>query len=74
MIYNLSQGLGIPIDDVLHKWSYENLLLFSRATPSYGSDKNEESEDKWDESLDANNPENFTINENSNMEDEEFIV
>lgn len=50
------------------------MLLFSRATPSYGSDKKEEREDKWDESLDANNPNNFQINENSNVEDEEFIV
>ena len=37
--------------------SYENLLLYSAATPGYDDVKEEE--DTWDESLDANNPDNF---------------
>ena len=59
---------------MLHKWSYENLLLFSRSTPSCGSDKEEEQERQWDERLDANNPDNFEIKENSNIEDEELVI
>ena len=58
LVYNLSQSTGIPVYDVLYKWSFENILLFSRATPSY--DVEEEKEEKeWDERLDANNPDNF---------------
>lgn len=74
MIYNLSQITGIPIHDVLYTWSFENLLLFSRATPSYDTDsEEEEKEEEWDERLNANNPDNFSINENSDTEDEEYI-
>lgn len=73
MIYNLSQITGIPIHDVLYTWSFENLLLFSRATPSYDTDSEEEKEEEWDERLNANNPDNFSINENSDTEDEEYI-
>ena len=73
MIYNVSQGLGITVEDVLYKWSYENLLLMSRATPSYDVKKKDD-KPEWDESKDANIPENFSINENSNIKDEEFIV
>ena len=50
------------------------MLLFSRSTPSCGSDKEEEQERQWDERLDANNPDNFVINENSNIEDEELVI
>lgn len=73
MIYNLSQITGISIHDVLYTWSFENLLLFSRATPSYDTDSEEEKEEEWDERLNANNPDNFSINENSDTEDEEYI-
>ena len=48
-------------------------MLFSRSTPSYGHDK-DEPERAWDESLDANDPGRFTIRENSNVEDEEFVI
>ncbi len=34
--------------------SYENLLLYSAATPQYDDEK-----DYWDESIDANDPGNF---------------
>lgn len=44
--------------------SYENLLLYSAATPMYDDEK-----DEWDKSLDANDPNNF---KNKNT-DEEFI-
>lgn len=73
MIYNLSRITGLSIYDVLYTWSFENLLLFSRATPSYETDSEEEKEEEWDERLDANNPDNFSINENSDTEDEEYI-
>ena len=75
MIWSLSQSTGLSIDDILYKWSFENVLLFSRATPSYDTDEKEEKqEEKWDPALDANNPDNFSINPNSDNEDEEYIV
>lgn len=75
MIWSLSQSTGLSIDDILYKWSFENVLLFSRATPSYDTDEKEEKqEEKWNPALDANNPDNFSINPNSDDEDEEYIV
>ena len=77
MIYALSQSTGIPAYDILYKWSFENVLLLSRAVPSYSTDEEEQDNSnsfKWDERLDANNPDNFTINPNSNIEDEEFVI
>ena len=76
LIYNLSQGLGIPPRELLYEWSYENLLLMSRATPDYRSQRKEDTGQKprWNPALDANEPDNFTINPNSDDEDEEYIV
>lgn len=77
MIYALSQSTGIPAYDILYKWSFENVLLISRAAPSYSTDEEEQdnsNEFKWDERLDANNPLNFEIHPNSNIEDEEFVI
>lgn len=44
-------------DYVLYEVSYENLLLYSAATPGYDDVKEEKN--VWDDSLDANNPNNF---------------
>ena len=75
MIWNLAQITGLSIEDVLYKWSYENVLLFSRATPSYDTeDDNEKEGKKWNPRLDANNPDNFSIKPNSENEDEEYVV
>jgi hypothetical protein len=45
--------------------SYENILMYTAATPSYNDEK-----DEWDDSIDANNPDNF---KNNNDEEEEFV-
>lgn len=82
MIWSLSQSTGLSIDDILYKWSFENVLLFSRATPSYDTDEKEEKNEEelnpnlkeWNPALDANDPDNFSINPNSDDEDEEYIV
>lgn len=74
-MWNLSQATGLSIEDILYKWSYENVLLFSRATPSYDTaDKKEEKDEKWNPKFDANDPNNFSINPNSENDDEEYIV
>ena len=77
MIWSLSQSTGFSIEDILYKWSFESVLLFSRATPSYDTEYKEEStckKRKWIEALDMNNPANIRINPNSENEDEEYIV
>lgn len=43
--------------------SYENLLLYSAATPQYDDEK-----DDWDKSIDANDPNNF-----NNSTEEVFV-
>ena len=50
---------------VLYEMSYENLILFSHAVPVYDDEK----EVEWDDSIDANNPDNF----NDNNDEEEFV-
>lgn len=48
--------------------TYENTMMYSLATPLYDDEKEDESVSKFDESLDANNPDNF------NREDEDVNV
>lgn len=77
MIWSLAQSTGLRIEDILYKWSFENVLLFSRATPRYDTDDKEEGnakKKKWVEALDMNNPANIRINPNSENDDEEYIV
>ena len=50
---------------MLYEMSYQNLLMYSAATPHYDDEK-----DEWDDSIDANNPDNF---KNTNEDEEEFI-
>lgn len=74
MIYKISQSLNMPIREVIYGWSFENLMLLMAAAPNLGSKAKKEEEGKeWDERLDANNPDNFTINQNSSSEDEEYV-
>lgn len=63
MIYGWAKLLNTTPDYVLYEMSYENLLMYGYAAPSY-----DDEEDDWDESLDANNPDNFDDNE-----EEEFV-
>lgn len=71
MIYGWAQALHATPDYILHGISYENLLLYSQASPSYDTDKKPEEE--WDESIDANNPDNFKSKNDNDEEEEEFI-
>lgn len=58
---------------MLYGWSYENLLLLSRSAPDYGAGRDREESAEPDPARLADNPENFSICENSNIEDEEII-
>ena len=63
MIIGWAKLLGVTPAYVLHEITYQNLIMYSLAAPHY-----DDIEDEWDESLDANNPDNFNTNE-----EEEFI-
>lgn len=66
MIYSWAKNLNTTPEHVLYEMSYQNLLMYSAATPHYDDVK-----DDWDDSIDANNPDNF--NKNNNDDEEEFI-
>ena len=55
-------------EEVLYTESYQNILLYLASLPSYDYDKEEK---EWDESKDANNVDNQTLN-NDNIE--EFLA
>jgi hypothetical protein len=56
-VLGMVKNLGVSPDYVLNEMSYENLIMYGNATPTYDSERTEE---KWDDSLDANNPANFS--------------
>lgn len=55
VILGMSKNLGLTPDYILNELSYENLIMYSYSLPSYDVGETEE----WDESIDANNPDNF---------------
>ena len=57
--------------EALYNISYTNAVMYSRAVPLVG-DESEDDAPEFDESLDANNPDNF--DKFSNFEDEEIVV
>lgn len=62
MILGWAKNLNTTPEHVLYEMSYENLLLYSKATPCYDDEK-----DEWDETLDANNPDNFKDNKDEKI-------
>lgn len=61
-----AKNLNMKPEEVLYGISYENLLLYSKATPCYDDVK-----DDWDSSIDANDPGNF--NKTDGNEKEVFV-
>ena len=55
--------MSVTPEYVLDKVTYQNLIMYSKVVPCY-----DDEQDDWDESIDANNPDNF-----SNSADEEII-
>lgn len=50
-----AKNLNMTPMEVLYEISYENLIMYSAATPQYDDEK----EPEWDSTKDANNPDNF---------------
>lgn len=63
LVYNLSRIFETTPDYVLYDISYANLVMYGAAVPSFDDEK-----DDWDDSIDANNPDNF-----KNSDEDEFI-
>lgn len=54
------KNLGVTPDYVLHALTFENLILYSHATPVYSSTEGSDAS-HWDNRLDANKPGNITL-------------
>lgn len=64
----VAKNYSLTFDYVLYKMSYANMILYSSVIPSYddlkkGRKKEDERKPKFDERLDANNPDNFKTGE-----------
>lgn len=68
MIFSWAKLLNTTPDYILYDISYQNLILFSAAAPSY-DDVNDKEDEDWDDSIDANNPDNF----NNGTDEEETV-
>lgn len=58
MVYNVATTFFTTPDYIINNFTYDNLLMYSKAAPSYDDDS-----DDWDDRLDANNPNNCTGDE-----------
>ncbi len=64
MILGWAKNLNTTPDYILYDISYENVILYTRATPQYNDEK-----DDWDEEIDANVVGNFDDEDIINEED-----
>lgn len=69
MILGWAKNLNVPPEYVLYEMSHDNLLLYSKATPSYYDEK-----DEWDDTLDANNPDNFKFKEEKDTSERIYVT
>ncbi len=61
---------GMTDKEALYDISYKNAIMYSRAMPM-PNDETEDDQPLYDDSLDANNPDNF--NKFNDFEDEEVV-
>ena len=61
---------GLTAREALYDISYKNAIMYSRAMPM-PNDETEDDQPLYDDSLDANNPDNF--NKFNDFEDEEVV-
>ena len=61
---------GMTDKEALYDISYKNAIMYSRAMPM-PNDETEDDQPLYDDSLDANNPDNF--NKFNDFEDEEIV-
>lgn len=61
---------GMTAREALYDISYKNAIMYSRAMPM-PNDETEDDQPLYDDSLDANNPDNF--NKFNDFEDEEVV-
>lgn len=62
---------GMTAKEALYDISYKNAIMYSRAMPMPNDETEDENQPLFDESLDANNPDNF--NKFNDFENEEVV-
>ena len=62
---------GMTAKEALYDISYKNAIMYSRAMPMPNDETEDEYKPLFDESLDANNPDNF--NKFNDFENEEVV-
>lgn len=66
----MAKTFGMTAKEALYDISYKNAIMYSRAMPM-PNDETEDDSPLYDDSLDANNPDNF--NKFNDFEDEEVV-
>ena len=66
----VAKMFGMTDKEALYDISYKNAIMYSRAMPM-PNDETEDDQPLYDDSLDANNPDNF--NKFNDFEDEEVV-
>ncbi len=61
----MAKTFDLSFDEALHGISYQNLMLYNLAMPGY--DDEEDNAPEFDESKDANNPDNFASDEDEKV-------
>lgn len=64
LVVGWAKNLNTTPEHVLYEMSFENMILYSAATPAYGDEQSD-----WDDGLDANNPDNFKKTKNGTNEE-----
>lgn len=72
MVLGVCKNIGVTPDYILYEMTYENVLMYSHATPTYESDDDITDDNKkngFRPELDANNPDNF-----NNLDDDDMVT
>jgi hypothetical protein len=69
-VLGVAKMFGMTDKEALYDISYKNAIMYSRAMPM-PNDETEDDAPLYDDSLDANNPDNF--NKFNDFEDEEVV-
>ena len=67
----MAKTFGMTAKEALYDISYKNAIMYSRAMPMPNDETEDENKPLFDESLEANNPDNF--NKFNDFENEEVV-
>lgn len=70
-ILSVARTFGMTPKQALYDISYKNVIMYSKSMPMPGDGDDDEDNPQYDDSLDANNPNNFS--KFNDFEDEEVV-